>query len=122
MYSTNYYSHQNQYPNSYSPQDQENRVARRVELGRGSSEPYEDLGHGFFSFKWINRKIGTNETVTYFLNSEGMNVISAGYAIAGEERAFALESYPRLKEQWVITVMNPSAQRDIQLFLIAKLK
>jgi hypothetical protein len=117
---SNYFSHQ--YPYSHTSQDKEYRVARRVELGRGLSETPVDLGNGFFKFKWMNQQIGSNETVTYFLNAEGMNVISAGYLLGREDIAFAMESYPRSTEQWVITVINPSPQREIQLFLIAKLK
>ncbi|MBE0344311.1 hypothetical protein E4V51_31735 [Paenibacillus sp. 28ISP30-2] len=101
------------------PQQNEHRVARRVELRRRSAAS-EDLGNGFYSFKWTNQEIGQNETVIFFLSAEGFKVINAGYAVGRQDPAYSMESDPNTKEQWVMSVINPSAQRYIHLYLIAK--
>ncbi|MBE0335099.1 hypothetical protein [Paenibacillus sp. 23TSA30-6] len=104
---------------NYGNSQQNLRQSRRVELDEGLLASSSDLGNGFYSFSW-NQEIDANETVIYFLSVRGLKVINGGWAPGGYQSLYALESYPRGMNQWVITVVNSNQRRSLQLFLIAK--
>ncbi|NEZ45175.1 hypothetical protein [Paenibacillus alvei] len=78
-----------------------------------------DLGDGFYSYSW-NLEIGEKETLSCFLSAGNLKVINAGFAPARYEPIYAMESFPRRINQWVISIINESGQRHITLYLIAK--
>ncbi|KXY21230.1 hypothetical protein [Bacillus cereus] len=96
---------------------------REIHLSPGSAAQ-TDLGNGFMSFRWSSAEINTDEYLAAFLNAPGMKVISGGWAPRDYAPLYAMESFPRKTDQWVITAFNPEPgigrARPIEFFLIAK--
>lgn len=92
---------------------------RRVNL----STPFafeNDLGDGFKSYKWT-LGINSNEFLLVFMNAPGMKVINGGFAPAKYTAIYAMESFPRQIDQWVMTIYNTSPEAmEITFYLIAK--
>lgn len=116
------------YPNTSAIQapnfqnsDDGRQTQRRISLtaikGNGM-----DLGDGFESFSWDAGQINSNEYLLAFLDAPGMKVINGGWAPGDNAPLYALENYPRKKDQWVITLFNqqPGNPRPIRFYLIAK--
>ncbi|MCU4815679.1 hypothetical protein OCF43_07360 [Bacillus cereus] len=101
----------------------ERSTRREINLSPGSATQ-TDLGNGFKSFRWAGYEINTDEYLVAFLNAPGMKVISGGWAPRDYVPLYALESFPRNIDQWVITAFNPTpgtgGPRPIEFFLIAK--
>lgn len=109
------------YENIYQPSyiygnsQQSLRQSRRVELDERILSSETDLGNGFRSFSW-NQEIDANETVTYFLSARGLKVINGGWAPGGYQNLYALESFPRSINQWVLSIVNSNVRRPLRLF------
>ena len=87
------------------------------------SREFEDgnLGNGFYRFAWENRIIGPNQILPVFIHAGDLKVINAGYGIQDLGNAILVESYPKDKNNWYMTVQNRvNAQRKIAFYLIAK--
>ncbi|MGM0748767.1 MAG: hypothetical protein ACQEUS_13185 [Bacillota bacterium] len=114
-------------PNSIPPHNIErstdfSRQSRReitVDIRRASQT---DLGNEFFSYEWSNFVvINPNEYLVCFLEGQNINVLNGGFAPRDYAPMYAMESFPRRKNQWVITVHNPTGSaRELSLYLIAK--
>ncbi|MHA4257545.1 hypothetical protein ACX17C_00580 [Bacillus cereus] len=128
---SNYQYHQNDMSNvdqkyHFSPAPftkykDERSTKREINLSTGSASS-TDLGNGFMSFRWEGYDINTDEYLTVFLNAPGMKVISGGWAPKDYAPLYAMESFPRRTDQWVITAYNqaPGGPRPITFYLIAK--
>ncbi|MDZ5608574.1 hypothetical protein U2I54_16105 [Bacillus pseudomycoides] len=81
-----------------------------------------NLGHKFWSFSWQPQTLGPNQYLIAFLNAPQMNVISGGWKISHpNDQVFAIESYDRQLDQWVITLYNASQNtKQVTFTLIAK--
>ncbi|WP_306008092.1 hypothetical protein [Bacillus sp. MMSF_3353] len=87
----------------------------------GMVPPENDLGNGFFRFTWENRTIDRKQILPVTIHAGSLNVINAGYGIQGLGDAMLVESLPKDKNTWYMTVQNLSdAQRKIGFYLIAK--
>ncbi|MBA5716339.1 hypothetical protein DT035_16220 [Bacillus subtilis] len=87
---------------------------------RGASST--DLGNGFYSYQWADIVvINPNEYLVCFLEGQNINVINGGFAPGDYAPMYAMESFPRRRNQWVVTVHNPTGStRHLSLYLIAK--
>ncbi|MCC2385426.1 hypothetical protein CON01_22290 [Bacillus thuringiensis] len=101
----------------------ERSTRREIQLSPGSASQ-TDLGNGFISFRWAGYDINTDEYLVAFLNAPGMKVINGGWAPKDYAPLYAMESFPRRIDQWVITTFNPTpgtgSPRPIEFYLIAK--
>ncbi|PJH94843.1 hypothetical protein [Bacillus sp. SN1] len=81
-----------------------------------------DLGNGFYSYEWLNYVvINPNEYLVCVMAGQNINVINGGFAPRDLAPMYAMESFPRRKNQWVVTVHNPTgSSRELSLYLIAK--
>ncbi|MDF9529498.1 hypothetical protein [Bacillus cereus] len=83
-----------------------------------------DIGNGFrlFSFEPA-RPIASGQYLTIFLNAPELRVINAGWKVGGAPaKIFAIESFARHRDQWVITLYNDdSVEKMVTFSLIAKL-
>ncbi|MDL5141674.1 hypothetical protein [Bacillus atrophaeus] len=120
-------------PNNYLPELRHNEVQnqrqkeRRISLLASAAPEENRLGNGFFRYSW-DSGIGDNETLICFLEGNGLNVITGGFALVGSMAfegnvppIYLLESYPYAKNRWVISLHNPSNDsRRLRFYLIAK--
>ncbi|TYS07752.1 hypothetical protein FZC70_19285 [Bacillus subtilis] len=83
---------------------------------------YEDLGDGFYSYAWTNQQvINPGEYLVCHLEGRDIKVMNGGFASRDTAPLYAIASFPRRRNQWVITLHNPvQTQRAISLYLIAK--
>ncbi|KAA0823498.1 hypothetical protein [Bacillus sp. AY2-1] len=83
-----------------------------------------DLGHGFWSFSWTPKTVEPNKYLVVFLHTPNMNVINGGWKISSpNDPVYAIESYDRQLDQWVITIHNASNRtKQVTFTLIAKEK
>lgn len=82
----------------------------------------EDLGDGFYSYAWTNQQvIDPGEYLVCYLEGRDIKVINGGFTPRDYAPMYAIGSFPRRRNQWVITIHNPlQTQRAISLYLIAK--
>ncbi|MCU5275408.1 hypothetical protein PDN41_27475 [Bacillus cereus] len=80
------------------------------------------LGDKFWSFSWKPQTVQPGQYLLAFLNAPDMNVINGGWKISSpNDRVFAIESYDRQLDQWVITLYNDSQNtKQVTFTLIAK--
>ncbi|MCU5537261.1 hypothetical protein OCB04_15100 [Bacillus cereus] len=93
---------QNNAPGYRNERDQQTTLTAAEHLGT-------DLGHGFKSFAWEPVTVNPKEYFVVFLEAPGRKVISGGWKLGSpNDRVFAVESYDRKINQWVITLFNDS--------------
>ncbi|MDA2379163.1 hypothetical protein SAMN04487767_101511 [Bacillus wiedmannii] len=93
---------QNNGPGYRNERDQQTTLTAAEHLGT-------DLGHGFKSFSWEPVTVNPKEFFVVFLEAPGRKVISGGWKLGSpNDRVFAVESYDRKINQWVITLFNDS--------------
>ncbi|MGK9485125.1 hypothetical protein ACSSUS_18355 [Bacillus tropicus] len=93
---------QNNAPGYRNDRDQQTTLTAAEHLGT-------DLGHGFKSFSWEPVTVNPKEFFVVFLEAPGRKVISGGWKLGSpNDRVFAVESYDRKINQWVITLFNDS--------------
>ncbi|MCG7406804.1 hypothetical protein MH117_05180 [Paenibacillus sp. ACRRX] len=81
----------------------------------------DNLGGGFRRLVFTDVQIEPNSFLEITINSGNRKVVSGGWSIANFQKAFAIESYPRQINQWVISVFNDtSVTRSITPYLITK--
>lgn len=82
----------------------------------------EDLGDGFYSFAWTGQQvIDPGEYLVCHLEGRDIQVINGGFTPRDTAPLYAIASFPRRRNQWVIIIHNPvQTQRAISLYLIAK--
>ncbi|MDZ5719871.1 hypothetical protein U1F82_02040, partial [Bacillus sp. SXabc123] len=82
----------------------------------------EDLGDGFYSYAWTGQQvIDPGEYLVCYLEGRDIKVVNGGFAPRDYAPLYAIASYPRRRNQWVITLHNPvQTQRAISLYLIVK--
>ncbi|MCY7796310.1 hypothetical protein MOC47_09980 [Bacillus spizizenii] len=82
----------------------------------------EDLGDSFYSFAWTGQQvIDPGEYLVCHLEGRDIKVVNAGFAPRDTAPLYAIASFPRRRNQWVIIIHNPvQTQRAISLYLIAK--
>ncbi|PSB00065.1 hypothetical protein [Bacillus halotolerans] len=121
------------YTSNYSPELPRNDVQnqrqteRRISLLTSAAPEVNQLGNGFFRYSW-DSGVGPKETLICFLEGDGLNVITGGFAFVGSMAfegnvppIYLLESYPYAKNRWVISLHNPSNDsRRLRFYLIAK--
>ncbi|PEL75402.1 hypothetical protein CN603_13015 [Bacillus toyonensis] len=80
------------------------------------------LGDKFWSFSWKPETVKPGQYLIAFLHAPNMNVINGGWKISSpNDRVFAIESYDRKLDQWVITLYNNSQNtKQVTFTLIAK--
>ncbi len=93
------------YSNPGTKYKDERSTRREIQLSPGSASQ-TDLGNGFISFRWTGYDINTDEYLVAFLNAPGMKVINGGWAPKDYAPFYAMESFPRRIDQWVITTFN----------------
>ncbi|WP_412056337.1 hypothetical protein [Bacillus inaquosorum] len=107
--------------------DKQNRREVRLNIDRGIANPIppdetNDLGNGFYTFAWINKfQIKEGEFLTFSLEGTNIGVINGGFAPRDFAPLYAIESFPRKKNEWIMTLHNPTRSvRDLSVYLIAK--
>ncbi|AFI27852.1 hypothetical protein MY9_1315 [Bacillus sp. JS] len=82
----------------------------------------EDLGDGFYSYAWTNQQvINPGEYLVCHLEGRDINVVNGGFTPRDTAPLYAVASFPRRRNQWVIIIHNPvQTQRALSLYLIAK--
>lgn len=113
------------YPRYQSPRQQE----RRISLLTSIADEVNDLGNGFYRFRW-DTGVGPRENLVCFMEGDGLNVISGGFAFVGSMAfegsippIYLLESFPYAANRWVNSLHNPLRDsRRLRFYLIAKRK
>lgn len=89
-----------------------------------SAEEVTDLEDGFRIYTWKEQFIRPYEYFNANMTSyptSNIKVISGGWSVDKNAHVYAIESYPRYKNQWVITLFNNSLHtRKIKFFLTIK--
>ncbi|WP_412094441.1 hypothetical protein [Bacillus atrophaeus] len=104
-----------------SAEDFSRQRRREIRLDiRGASRT--ELGNEFYSYEWSTpAQINPNEFLICYLEGQNINVLNGGFAPGDFAPMYAMESFPRRRNQWVVTVHNPtSSRRELSLYLIAK--
>ncbi|WP_242315572.1 hypothetical protein [Bacillus cereus group sp. BfR-BA-01355] len=123
------------YPNSSEDSDYQfsqnnvpsyrNEREQKAYLYGEDAQGRTELGHGFMSFSWAPEIIEPNQYLIAYLHApKNMNVINGGWKISSpNDPVFAIESYDRQLNQWIITLYNASERsKQITFTLIAKMK
>ncbi|HFK1756491.1 TPA: hypothetical protein ACGXQC_000857 [Bacillus cereus] len=93
----------------------------RIDLDVPPGFQGDNLGNGFYRFAWEDRSIGPREILPVSIHAGAWKVINAGYGIQDLGNAILVESYPKDKNNWYMTVQNlVNAPRKIAFYLIAK--
>ncbi|MCU5138270.1 hypothetical protein OCA06_00380 [Bacillus cereus] len=113
-------------PNYQYAQNKVQRTFNRdSELSLTDIEVTKDIniGNGFYFTSWSDVTINSKRFHTFILNATDRRVISGGWKLFGEPaKVFAVESYPRHRDQWIITLYNDEAiEKRISPSLITKL-
>lgn len=108
-----------------NPDFSERQRIREITLSVDGNIPpssSEDLGDGFYSFAWTGQQvIDPGEYLVCQLEGRDIKVINGGFATRDTAPLYAIASFPRRSNQWVIIIHNPlQTQRAISLYLIAK--
>ncbi|WP_142750216.1 hypothetical protein [Bacillus cereus] len=87
-----------------------------------SAPKRHDLGHKFWSFSWNPEPVGPDQFLIAYLKAPEMNVINCGWKISSpNDKVYAIESYDRQLDEWVITLHNTSQNtKQVTFTLIAK--
>ncbi|MCT6901939.1 MAG: hypothetical protein M3Z48_01770 [Lactobacillus sp.] len=109
----------------YSQNKVQRTFNRDSELSLTDHEVTNDIniGDGFYFTSWSDTTINSKGFHTFTLNATDRRVISGGWKLLGRAaKVFAVESYPRHRDQWIITLYNDEdIEKRISPSLITKL-
>lgn len=95
---------------------------KAVSLSTRNARITQNLGNGFERFVFQPFTVLPGRFLTITLSSGTLrSVISAGWSISGLLPAYATDSFPRLTNQWIIVIHNPTVfTRTVIPYLITK--